>query len=38
MPTVNGMDQDALLAFKDEVADDSTRADRVADRGSPLGR
>ncbi len=34
MPTVNGMDQDALLAFKDEVADDSTRADR----GSPLGR
>ena len=28
MPTVNGMDQDALLAFKDEVADDSTRADR----------
>ncbi|MEE9297563.1 MAG: OsmC family protein [Acidimicrobiia bacterium] len=28
MPTVNGMDQDALLAFKHEVADDSTRADR----------
>lgn len=28
MPIVNGMDQDALLAFKDDVAADSTRADR----------
>jgi len=28
MPIVNGMDQDALLAFKDKVAGDSTKADR----------